>query len=72
MFVPYLLFGFLIYTATGTAPGDLLWDIQADHSRPPRRREILAAVAAWCVALALWPLALVLRAARTLTRHRNR
>ncbi|MGW3202394.1 hypothetical protein ACWDBD_49510 [Streptomyces sp. NPDC001118] len=70
--MPYLLFGFLIYTATGTAPGDPLWDIQADHARPPRRREIAAAVAVWCIALALWPLALVLRAVHTLTRHRDR
>ncbi|MBV9024917.1 MAG: hypothetical protein JO362_14280 [Streptomycetaceae bacterium] len=71
MFVLYLLFGFLICTAAGTTPADPLRDIQADHSRPPRQWEILVAVAAWCVALVLWPLVLMLRSAYTLTRRRD-
>ncbi|MGW1839609.1 hypothetical protein [Streptomyces sp. NPDC002067] len=72
MFVLYILFGFLIYAATGTAPSDPLRAIQADPSKRPRQREMLAAVAVWCAALPLWPIALVLGATRTITRRHPR
>lgn len=67
LFILYLVFGFLSYSATGTMPADPLLDVQADPSRPPRRRELAALVAVWLVALLFWPLAMVVRGLRALS-----
>ena len=62
--VIYLLLGFLYFTGV-SSPFDVAQDFTAGK-RPVRRSELALAVAVWCAALPLWPLAVIVRAARGL------
>jgi hypothetical protein len=64
----YLLVGVLVWTSYDVMPADVLAEY-ADPSRPPRRRDIAAAVALCLITLAVWPLAVLFRAF-TAVRHR--
>ncbi|MEU9481998.1 hypothetical protein [Streptomyces sp. NPDC048191] len=59
----YLLFGFLYFTGV-SSPFDVAQDLAGE--RPVRRFDLALAVAVWCAALPLWPLAVVLRAVEAL------
>jgi hypothetical protein len=65
MCTAYLLFGFLYFAGIST-PLDLLREVKNGEDRPAARPETLLAVAGWCAMLPLWPVAIVLRAARGL------
>jgi hypothetical protein len=67
--VVYLLIGAVLWASHGMMPLDALADMQADPSAPPRRREIAAAIVLYCIALAVWPFAIPLRAAFTVWRR---
>ncbi|MDW8809961.1 hypothetical protein P1P68_35490 [Streptomyces scabiei] len=56
----YLLFGFLYFTSV-SSPFDVAQDLTAGR-RPVSRSELALAVAVWCAALPLWPLAVAVRA----------
>lgn len=72
MFVLYLVFGLLSYSAAGSRLADPLLEIQADPSRPPRRSELAALVVVWLIALVFWPLAVVVRGVRAMSRAASR
>ncbi|MFJ2193078.1 hypothetical protein ACIOJE_34915 [Kitasatospora sp. NPDC087861] len=57
----YLLFGVFAYAGWGTTPAGAVLDLQADRTRPPRGREVAAAVLVWVLLLVVWPLAVVIR-----------
>ncbi|MGW2724898.1 hypothetical protein [Streptomyces sp. NPDC001492] len=59
----YLLAGLLISASYNVMPTDGLADLQADPTRRPSRGELAAAVAVWVLAVAVWPLIVVYRAA---------
>lgn len=69
MVLLYLLTGCMVYTSYDVAPVDILRDVQS-RARA-RRRDVLLAVVVWCIALAFWPLAIVLRAGETVRRRRS-
>lgn len=68
----YLIFGFLALSAAGSTPAESLEEIQASSGRAARPGEIAAAVAVWCVAVSVWPLAIVIRGVRALTAEARR
>jgi len=69
MFPLYFLIGSVIYMSYDIAPADPLRDIQpGSHAR---KRDLALAITVWCIALAVWPLAVVLRAAETVRRRKH-
>jgi hypothetical protein len=64
----YVLIGLLVYVIGGPGICDPLWDIQADHTRPPTEAELLLAILVWIIGITLWPVAVVWRIARAAKR----
>ncbi|MFF4709624.1 hypothetical protein [Streptomyces sp. NPDC001297] len=58
----YAVAGVVVSLSYDVMPTDGLSDLQTDPSRCPTRGELAAAVALWCLAVAVWPLMVAARA----------
>ncbi|MFE4539650.1 hypothetical protein ACFRKB_32070 [Streptomyces scopuliridis] len=63
MFFIYLVMGCVVIASYDVMPIDVLRQIHDSDSRPPSGTAVLLAVAAWCLALAVWPVTVCWRAA---------
>lgn len=60
----YLLVGFFVIVSYGDLP-----DLREGEDRPFRSGELAAAIVVWCLVVAVWPLAVLCRAAGAARQH---